>query len=229
MTKSAIVLAGGFGTRLRSVVKEIPKPMAPVKGRPFLAFVLDYLNSFGLEKVVLSVGYKYEVILEYFGYQYQNIELIYSIEHQPLGTGGAIYKGSKLIQESSFFVLNGDSLFKINLAALHQFAIQQKASVALSLKEMYDFDRYGIVERDVKDRVIAFKEKQAAKHGFINGGFYWLQQSAFDVANFPTKFSFEKEFLEKYTSQLKMYAAPLEGYFIDIGIPTDYAKAQIDF
>jgi len=115
LTKSAIILAGGMGTRLKSVIQDIPKPMAPVNGQPFLTYVLDYLAAYGITEVVLSVGYRYEVILAHFGYDYKDISIRYSIEHEPLGTGGAIYKATKLLQEPTFFAMNGDSLFKRNV------------------------------------------------------------------------------------------------------------------
>jgi len=228
LTKSAIILAGGMGTRLKSVIQDMPKPMAPVKGHPFLTYVLDYLAAYGITDVVLSVGYKYEVILKYFGYKYKNISLRYSIEHEPLGTGGAIYRATKLLQEPTFFALNGDSLFKVDLKMLADFAVNKEAEVALALKEMWDIDRYGIVDIDESQQVKAFREKQQAAHGLINGGVYWMTRKAFEVEAFPKRFSFEKDFLEKHTDTLKMYACPLEGYFIDIGIPTDYAKAQLE-
>ena len=228
MTKSAIILAGGMGTRLKSVIQDIPKPMAPVNGQPFLTYVLDYLAAYGITEVVLSVGYRYEVILAHFGYDYKDISIRYSIEHEPLGTGGAIYQATKLLQETSFFAMNGDSLFKVDLSELADFAKTKEAAVALALKEMWDIDRYGIVDIDEHQRVKAFKEKQPVAYGLINGGVYWMTTKAFKVESFPKRFSFEKDFLEKHTETLKMYACPLEGYFIDIGIPTDYAKAQLE-
>ncbi|HHH50668.1 MAG TPA: D-glycero-D-manno-heptose 1-phosphate guanosyltransferase [Saprospiraceae bacterium] len=226
MTNKAIILAGGLGTRLQSVVKELPKPMAPVQGKPFLEFVFQYLIAQGIEEAILSIGYRAEAIRAYFGDQYRSCQLKYVIEAEPLGTGGAIKKAAELCGEETFFVLNGDTIFDANLKALETIFLQQKADVALSLKAMRNFDRYGLVEIDGDFRIRAFQEKQYCEAGLINGGIYLMKKSVFDLAVFPQKFSFEKDFLETYLDQLKIIGCPLDGYFIDIGIPEDYERAQ---
>ncbi len=224
---TAIVLAGGKGTRLRSVLNDLPKPMAPVQGRPFLAYVLDYLEAQDIRHAILSVGYKADAIRNHFGDQYKRIKLSYAYEEEPLGTGGGIlHAAESLPPEMPFYVLNGDSLFLAELVKLKQYYETQSADLVMALKRMQHFDRYGLVEVDEQHRIQAFREKQFCTDGLINAGTYLLNKAVLD-AHCPAKgFSFEQEFLEKELHSLRFFGLPAEGYFIDIGIPQDYAKAQ---
>lgn len=225
----AIILAGGFGTRLRHVVSDVPKPMAPMNdsGKPFLSVLLKKLSEEGITHVVLSTGYMSEVIETYFGNNYAGIRIDYSVEKTPLFTGGAVKLALSKCQEDTLFVLNGDTYFDVDLAAMFAFHTEQRADFTVAIKEMHDFDRYGTVE--VQDgRIISFREKQYREDGWINGGIYCLKRSF--LADFPmTKFSLEKDFMEKKLSEINMMAFPSEGYFIDIGIPEDYALARKQF
>lgn len=219
----AIILAGGFGTRLQSVVSDVPKPMAPVNNKPFLAYMLDELALNGFTKVILAVGYKKEIIQEYFKDSYKGIKIIYSEEHEPLGTGGCVKQAMNYVSEERVFILNGDTMFKVNYEEMHQIS-----GLVIACKKMYQFDRYG--EVNIKDgKVLAFAEKRYVDEGYINGGIYYLPKNIFDGYNLPTKFSLEKDFFEKYIGNLNIQAYLSEAYFIDIGIPEDYAKVQIDF
>jgi len=226
--KEAIVLAGGFGTRLRAVVSDVPKPMAPINDRPFLELVLDQCQKYGIEKVVLAVGFKREVIMQHFGEAYKGMTIEYSIEEDALGTGGGILQAAQLLGEEPFLVLNGDTLFKVDLQALAQFYTDKEADMAIALCQMKDFDRYGVVELDTKGRITAFREKQYQAEGDINAGVYVLNKQILLDSNLPQKFSFEKDFMEAFVEAYRFYGMPTTNYFIDIGIPTDYAKAQED-
>jgi len=217
----AIILAGGLGTRLRSVISEIPKPMAPINNKPFLEYILDFLNNQGVKRAILSVGYKWEVIKEYFGDKYKNIELIYNVEKERLGTGGAIKDSLKFVNEKQVYVLNGDTYFDVPLKEMKL----DDSLIQLALKEMKDFDRYGVVELDENGRILNFKEKAYYKEGLINGGIYLINKDIFNSFELPKKFSFE-EFLEKNFKKLKATGKKFDGYFIDIGIPEDYEKAK---
>lgn len=225
----AIILAGGFGTRLKSVVSDVPKPMAPMddKGRPFLSVLLNKIARDGVTHVVLSTGYMSETIESYFGKEYAGIRIDYSVENMPLFTGGAVKMALSKCEEDTVFVLNGDTYFDVDLATMGTFHAEQSADFTVAIKEMKDFDRYGTVE--VQDgRIISFLEKQFCQHGWINGGIYCLNQSL--LTNFPmTKFSLEKDFMEKKLTQMNMMAFPSAGYFIDIGVPEDYAIAKKKF
>lgn len=222
----AIVLAGGLGTRLRSVVQNVPKPMAPVAGRPFLEYVLQHLAQQGIQRVVFSVGYKGELVEEHFGAAFADIQLAYAYEEEPLGTGGGILQAAKQIRSDSFFILNGDTIFTADLAPLQAFFQEKQADLALALCEMRDFERYGVVETDAEGRVRAFLEKQPRAEGQINAGIYLCRKAALEQKELPRKFSFETDFLERYLQETAIYGLALEGYFLDIGIPTDYARAQ---
>lgn len=228
MIREAIVLAGGFGTRLQTVVKEVPKPMAPVAGKPFLQYILDYLIAHKVSHVVLAVGYLRETIIDYFGDSYQSLSIAYAIEENPLGTGGGILNACKQIKGDNVFVINGDTFFDVDLVELSAFHETNNALLTVALKKMEKFDRYGTVETDNEGRIIGFLEKKYLDEGLINGGIYCLNKHIFHP-ELPEAYSFEKEILEKEIVNRKIYGLRSEGYFIDIGIPEDYARAQNDF
>ena len=224
--KQAIILAGGLGTRLRSVVSDLPKCMAPVAGRPFLFYVINYLRSQGIEKFIFSLGYKHEIIEEYLKDQFSTLQYECSIEEEPLGTGGAIQLACKLATEKNVMIANGDTLFKINGKELFSFHIEHKADCTLALKSMQQFDRYGVVELNENAAVKDFKEKQFYETGLIIGGIYVLNVENFLAKKFPAKFSFEKDFLEQFYQEGKIAGIIQDNYFIDIGIPEDYERVQ---
>lgn len=224
--KQAIILAGGLGTRLRSVVADLPKCMAPVAGRPFLFYVLNYLRLQGVEKFIFSLGYKHEVIIDYLNDQFSTLNFQCSIEEELLGTGGAIQLACQHATEKNVLIVNGDTLFKIDVDAVRSFHEKQKADCTLTLKPMHRFDRYGVVEADEKGLITDFKEKQFYENGLINGGAYILNVENFLAKKFPAKFSFEKDYLEQYYQQDKISGIVQDTYFIDIGIPEDYSRVQ---
>ncbi len=225
----AVILAGGLGTRLRSEVNQVPKSMAPIFGKPFLRWQLDYLKSFGIQKVVLAVGYLSDVIVQYFGTEYDGISIQYAYEKEPLGTGGAIKQALELTTSETVLILNGDTMFRLDLNKMFAFHTENKADFSLALKPMNNFERYGVVDFDSNHNVTGFQEKQKQTKGNINGGVYLLNKSIFTQQQFPEKFSFEKEFLEKKYTEYKFKAYLDNGYFLDIGIPKDYHQAQYDF
>ena len=218
----AIILAGGLGTRLRSVVSDLPKPMASLGSKPFLEYILHYLKRNGVDRAILSVGYNWETIRDYFGDYFDGIELVYSVENEPLGTGGAIKKAIELVHADEVFIINGDTFFDIDLNSLH---LENDSRLILSLKQMREFDRYGCVEFDDNGLVIAFTEKGYKECGDINGGIYLASRNIFDEFVLEDKFSFE-EFMQSNFQKLKITSKVFDNYFIDIGIPEDYARAQ---
>lgn len=141
MVKEAIILAGGLGTRLKKVVKDIPKPMADINGKPFLEYIFYHLNFYKIEKVILAVGYKADVIKDYFGSKFRNISIYYSEEKELLGTGGAVKQAIKLSDSNDVFIFNGDTFFDIDLVNFYNFHIENNSNLTLSLKAMKDFDR----------------------------------------------------------------------------------------
>ncbi len=226
MVSAAIILAGGLGTRLRSVVSELPKCMAPVNGKPFLAYVIDHLQKQGIRDFILSVGYKHEAIVEFVNAQYPMLNVQYSIEEEPLGTGGAIKLSCKYATDENIVVTNGDTLYAVNIKQLSDFHLQCNAECTLSLKPMRGFDRYGVVELNDNSSIASFKEKQFYAEGLINGGVYVLNKERFLQEELPQKFSFEKDYMEKLYSERQMFGMVQDEYFIDIGIPEDFHRAQ---
>jgi D-glycero-alpha-D-manno-heptose 1-phosphate guanylyltransferase len=226
--KEAIILAGGLGTRLREAVPDLPKCMAPVAGRPFISYVIDHLRMQGVERFVFSLGYKWGVIENYLLMQYSTLQYNTVIEDEPLGTGGAIRLALQKTTGKNVLIANGDTLFKVNLEAILKVHLDHQSYCTLALKPMRDFDRYGVVTTDNDGRIISFQEKKIYAEGLINGGLYILDKLKFLEHNFDTVFSFEKDYLEKYCTQDPFYASVQDGYFIDIGIPEDFQRAQAD-
>ena len=224
--KEAIILAGGFGTRLHSVVSGLPKCMAPVAGQPFLKHVIRYLLSQGIEKFIFSLGHKHEIIEEFLKDQFPTLNYQCSIEEEPLGTGGAVQLACKRTTEKNAVIINGDTLFKADIQKASLFHVENKAECTILLKSMQNFDRYGAVELDDDYTVKSFKEKQFFQTGDINAGVYFLNIESFLNKEFPEKFSFETDYLEKFYSNKKIYGTIDNSYFIDIGIPEDYQRAQ---
>jgi len=224
----AIVLAGGLGTRLRGSVPDLPKCMAPVAGKPFIDHVIEEAKAKGVTRFIFSLGYKHEIITAHLQQNFPSIQYITSIENEPLGTGGAINKAIGCSTQIHNIILNGDTLFRVNLQQLMNFHIQHNASCTLSLKPMQHFNRYGVVKLDEGGRIIAFEEKKEVDEGLINGGVYALNVSALRKMNLPAIFSFEKDFLEAHIHTEPLLGLVQDEYFIDIGIPDDYKKAEKD-
>ena len=221
-----IVLAGGLGTRLRSVVNDVPKCMAPVHNKPFLAYIIAYLESYGIERFIFSLGYKHEVVMQYLTLHFPRLNAELVVEEEPLGTGGAIKLSCTKATATNVLVANGDTLFKADISALAKTHIQRGADCTLALKPMQDFDRYGVVELNKDDTIKSFKEKKHYKAGLINGGLYALQIERFLKEDLPQQFSFEKDYLEVFYNKRNMVGFVQDEYFIDIGIPEDYRRAQ---
>ena len=229
MTREAIILAGGLGTRLRSVDPDLPKSLVDIAGRPFLYYLINYLRIQGVNRFIFSLGYKADLIISYLKEHFPTLDYSFIIEDEPLGTGGAINLALVHAKNSDVLVCNGDSLFKVNLNELWKFHEHKQSLCTVALKYMTHFDRYGVVETDANSKILSFKEKQYYKEGFINGGTYLLNKDFFTSLNWSSRFSFEKDFLEQYTGSGNFYGFKSEGYFIDIGIPEDYYKANEDF
>jgi D-glycero-alpha-D-manno-heptose 1-phosphate guanylyltransferase len=225
-----IILAGGLGTRLRSVVSEVPKCMASVSGNPFLYYLFLYLNRFtAVKKIVLSLGYKSEVIINWTkSLKDFRFEYIYSVETELLGTGGAIKKALDYTSEENILIMNGDTFFDVDLNLFLRQHVSHNALLSVALKPMLNFERYGNVEVNSESLITSFREKTYCEEGQINGGVYLLKNKQNVLANFPDKFSYEMEFLQPQVQTGNIYGFIHTGYFIDIGIPEDYAKANVE-
>ena len=223
----AIILAGGFGTRLSTIVQDVPKPMAPVAGRPFLEYILDDLIENGVTRVVLAVHYKKECIMEHFGNRYRTAEVLYSIEDTPLLTGGAVKKALGLCLESSVFIINGDTYFHVPLEQMMKAATKSGKPVTIAIKQMHHFSRYGCVEFNDSGCITKFHEKEPCESGFINGGIYYLKRNVLN--NYTDKFSLEADCFPTLLQTEGISVFISDGYFIDIGVPEDFYAAQSYF
>jgi D-glycero-alpha-D-manno-heptose 1-phosphate guanylyltransferase len=228
LVNTAIILAGGLGTRLRSSVSDLPKCMAPVAGRPFISFVIDHLQTQGISQFIFALGYKSEAFTDFLNATLPPGSFKLSVEPQPLGTGGAIRLACTHASEKTVLVANGDTLFKIQVDKLAAFHHMCGAHCTLALKPMQQFNRYGVVELNKDYSIRHFKEKQFYENGYINGGMYVLHAEKFLQEDLPEIFSFEKDYLEKYYTQRRMFGVVEDEYFIDIGIPEDYERAKIE-
>ena len=229
MKLDVIILAGGLGTRLASVVSDVPKPMALVAGEPFLNQILQNLPLDNLAKIILAVGYKYEKIEEYYGAEYKGVPIVYSIENEPLGTGGGIGLAMRKTTCDEILILNGDTLFDVNLEELVQVHKAGDRLLTLALKQMENPDRYGTVLLE-ENKVVRFQEKkEGLSTGLINGGVYMADKSLLKELPTKDKYSFESEVLEAKVTSGKLGGHISTGLFIDIGIPKDYERAQSVF
>ena len=220
----AIVLAGGFGTRLRQLLPDLPKPMAPIADRPFLEILLSMLLHKGFTRVVLSLGFMSEKIISHFGSRYQGIELVFEVEQQPLGTGGAIRAALARCKADHVFVFNGDTYLDLEVDALEHLW-QSERHPLIVVREVPDTARFGKVE--IRDgRIYAFLEKGEPGPGLINAGCYVLPKNALDDFPLGKPFSIETEFFAKYLQHVKFSGYVTNGRFIDIGVPEDYKLAQ---
>lgn len=218
-----IILAGGFGTRLQSVISDVPKCMAPVNGKPFLHYLLAYLEQSGFTHLILSLGYKHETVEAWLAAYPSEMKLSTVTENEPLGTGGAVKLASQAATGANVFILNGDTYFEVDYRAMLRAHRAGGQEATLALRKMTDFDRYGTVETDLESgRIIRFREKQPCREGYINGGVYILRKDAFE--GLPAKGSLEKEYFEKRVGEGIFTGFYEDGYFIDIGIPEDYDR-----
>jgi D-glycero-alpha-D-manno-heptose 1-phosphate guanylyltransferase len=223
--KEAIILAGGLGTRLRAVVPDLPKPLAPVAGRPFLAWVLDALAAHGFSSITLSVGYRHELIQAAIGETWQGMRVRYAIEAEPLGTGGAMRHALTQTQAAQIYVLNGDTFLDLDYDAMMHAHLDSRAQISIAAVPVEDIGRYGGLElRDAT--VTGFLEKGGSGAGMINGGTYLINRTLFDAFDLPLRFSFEADILQAHVASLSPRAFTTSGLFIDMGIPEDYARAQ---
>ena len=226
----AIILAGGLGTRLRSAVPSLPKPMAPIKGKPFLGYLFDYWLHQGIKHFILSVGYKYEVIHERFGTKYKDADVSYAIENEPLGTGGGLLLSIKQLRSKEpFLLLNGDTFFAVNLNNLFKYHKNCRADMTLSLVEIKNNKRYSGVLLDKQGLVYSIDSPtDSSKTSIANGGVYMIENDLFrkHLKRSPNKCSLEEELLPQLLIQKKRIAGfASNDSFIDIGIPHDYNLA----
>ena len=224
---TAIILAGGLGTRLRSAVPDLPKPMAPVGGRPFLEHLMDYWIDQGVKQFILSVGYLKELVIAHFEDSYRLIPLKYAIEQEPLGTGGGLLQAANGLKEP-FLVLNGDTFFEVSLDELYKFHNEQSSECTFSLFRTNAIGRYMGLEVKEYGEISALKSDMLGVNRFANGGVYLISPSFIAKTKFVPghKLSLEDDILPAYIAQGgKLYGCEFTGSFIDIGVPADYFRS----
>ena len=220
----AIVLCGGLGTRLRPVVSDVPKPMAQVAGRPFLDYVLAFLAAEGVRRVVLAAGYKAAIIQDRYGLRWGELEIAYSIEDEPLGTGGALRQALGRLEGDAGLVVNGDSLLLAPMAPLAG-PLAAGAALVLTACRRAAAAGAGVCALD-GDRLTGFRPAAAGEAGLVNAGVYALRRDLFGGLDLPPAFSFERAVLEALPGRLDMRVVVSAADFIDIGLPETYAAAQ---
>jgi len=222
----AIVLAGGFGTRLQQIVPDLPKPMAPIGERPFLEILMTLLSRKGVQRVVLSLGYKADKVVSYFGGKFAGMELVYEIEKTPLGTGGALRRAMNRCKTDHVFIFNGDTYLDLDVQKVEQQWHQNRSPIIVA-REVPDTARYGRL--DVSgDYVAGFAEKGMAGPGLINAGCYVFPCDILNGFSMDVPFSLENDFLMKAVTRQQFEIYVTNGHFIDIGVPEDYTNAQIE-
>lgn len=231
MIYTAVILAGGFGTRLRSVVNDIPKPMASINGKPFLELLMETWIEKGIRKIVIGVGYKKEIIMNYFGDNYKNISIEYVQENKPLGTGGALLNILKKLNiEDPIILLNGDTFFDVSLYDLYSFHIKSKSVFTFSVFKSKDLKRYMGLGVNKQMKVESIEKKDSLSDEiFVNGGVYCISSinQYLKMFDLNKQYSLENQIIPELISQnLPIFAYPSSAKFIDIGVPDDYYKAQ---
>jgi len=226
---SAVILAGGLGTRLRSTVPDLPKPMAPIGGRPFLEYQLDYWIAQGIGRFVLSVGYRHEAIMGHFGSRYKHAELEYVIEEKPLGTGGGfLLAAEKITLGEPFLLLNGDTYFAADWKELSAYALAHDADWCFSLFRTSEQGRYMGIELSPQGRITSLKSGCTQGSRLANGGVYWVHPRA--LRGFRAsreKVSLEEDmFPDALAAGQRLFGIEFTGSFIDIGVPDDYLRAS---
>lgn len=226
MTADVIILAGGMGTRLKSVVSDRPKVLAPVAGRPFLSILLDRISRAGFNRVILCTGHMADQVEAEFGTEYKSLSLIYSKEVTPLGTGGALRHALPLISSGSIMVMNGDSFVDTDLSAFLRWFVGKGCNAALLLTKMNDASRYGLVHVDPNGLITTFHEKGVGGlPGWINAGVYLLKKTIIETIPQGRAFSIERQFFPSLAGR-ELYGYCSKGEFIDIGLPESYAAAE---
>ncbi len=231
MHRDCIILAGGMGTRLKDAVPVKPKCLADINGKPFLHYLLTQLKQYHFCKIIFSVGYRKEQVKEWViaNRKEYGFAIDFAEETEPLGTGGAIANALPYTDSDDVLIINGDTYFDANIDSLFAHQELQQADLTIALKPMQNPERYGTVVLNTDGQITAFQEKKILEQGLINGGMYVLYKNSFKILPLGNKFSFEKDYLEKYLNEHNMFGLVSDTYFLDIGIPTDYEKAKLDF
>lgn len=226
---SVAILAGGLGTRLRSVVTDRPKVLAPVAGRPYLSHLIEYLAQYAIREVVLLVGHRADEVRAEMGDRHRGVRLLYSMERTPLGTGGAVRLALPLLRAPHVLLLNGDSLCDADLNAFQREQAHRAAEVGMILTRVSDTGRFGRVLLNDDGRVVYFAEKATTGPGWINAGVYLLARHLIAEVPADRPLSLERDLMPSWVAADKVWGFASRGSFLDIGTPESYAEADAFF
>jgi len=229
MLDTVIILAGGLGTRLKSVLPDTPKCLAPINAKPFIGLLINYLKKQGINKFIFSLGFKSEQVIKYLDNHFKDTNIFYSIESEQLGTGGAIKLALLKVTSEEVLVINGDTFFNNNLNLFYKFHQRSGSSFTIALTKVENNNRFGSVVLNDKNEVISFSEKNNKSSVLINAGQYIINKKNFSTYKTDNKFSIELDFFQKKTDEKKIYGFEYASDFIDIGIPEDLIRAQTFF
>ncbi|HQX42926.1 MAG: HAD-IIIA family hydrolase [Saprospiraceae bacterium] len=224
--RECIVLAGGFGTRLQHLIPDTPKCLAPVGGKPFIDYLIQHLVTEKMDKFIFSLGYKSDMVESYIKTKFPHLNCEFCVESKPLGTGGAIIYSLGKCTSDQVFILNADTFYPISFDSFYKFYQKNKSGICIALKPIVEPDRYGTVMMDDQHKIVQFLEKKYSPYGLINGGIYLIDRKWILEFELPEIFSFETEILQKYTTTENIFGMVQDVPFLDIGIPSDYEKAQ---
>jgi D-glycero-alpha-D-manno-heptose 1-phosphate guanylyltransferase len=224
------ILAGGLGTRLRPALADVPKPLAPVGGRPFVSHLLDQLADAGFRRVTLLIGYRGDQLREALGTCYRSLSLAYSQEPAPLGTAGALRFALPRVEGETLLLMNGDSFCEVDFAQLVAQHRRRRADLTMALTKVPDADRFGSVQFRSDGRIDRFAEKQTSgAGGWINAGIYMIEKGLVEAIPPDQALSLERDLLPAWLTSHRVFAHPRPGRFLDIGTPESYAVAEAFF
>lgn len=222
----AIILAGGFGTRLRGVVPDLPKPMAPINGKPFLEIILSLLARHGFTKIILSVGFMADKIIDHFGQQFLGMDIIYAQEPEALGTGGGVRFAMQYARADHTYIFNGDTYLDLEFTKLESYWQAHRCPIIVG-RHVDDTARYGKLVV-AYEQALGFAEKGASGPGLINAGCYVFNHGQLEQFKLQKHFSLEQEYLAHVVKTERIDVFVTGGMFIDIGVPEDYLRAQTE-
>lgn len=220
-----VILSGGLGTRLRSVVNDRPKVMAEIAGQPFLDILLSYVSGYGFKRFVLCLGHRGDFIKEYYNKKHRRQEIVFSYEDAPLGTGGAVKNAERVIQSSPFLVMNGDSFCEADLLNFVDFHLKKKADLSMVVVNDKNDGNKGSVFMDDSNRIVNFAEKEKGAATFVNAGIYCVEKAILSLIPNNRQYSLEHDLFPNLAGN-KSYAFIAHQRLIDIGTPENYSKAN---
>ena len=227
-----LILCGGLGKRLRGVINDIPKPMAEINDRPFLDILIDYVARYGFRRVILCIGYMGDVIKQHYQERERSLNILFSKEREPLGTGGAIKNAEPFIQSNPFLAMNGDSFCPVNLHTFLDFHTSKGALLSIALVRAKETQDYGVIALGESQRIVSFDEKigvgMETSPSFINAGIYLFDRSILSLIPSQKKYSLEYDLFPKVISK-EFYGYVTSETLIDIGTPERYEKAKQHF